>query len=189
MHDKYTNELAGTVFKLFQDGTSDPSAEEIAEAHFPERALGGEIVEGIRKRLFKIRNVIEHVYETQVSLVSEKYYVLYRFTPPETMKAAYSCLAGGYHKQAWGLRRHDGDADLIWQAQTERNMVSAAGKEKASTDRVLTAIESDDLSDESAIRLLTKMRESALPDRPELAARLFTEIERKQLELTAPEEE
>ena len=61
--DPYVIELAQTVNVMFGEGKFDPSADEIAEVHFPDRDLGGEIVEGIRKRLRKVRDVLEVDYQ------------------------------------------------------------------------------------------------------------------------------
>ena len=190
MHDKFTNELAATVYDLFKSGKTDPSAEEIAAAHFPNKTLPNDITEVVRKRLIKVRNVIQDVYEIPVCLVTEKYYVLYRDAPPVHMKDAHACLPGGYNKGAWGVRRQNGDSDLIWQAMMEKNLISAAGKEKKSTDRVLRAVELEDLSDENALRLLQQLREHAAPEKPEIAMRLFAAIEeQKQLEAGEEDEE
>jgi hypothetical protein len=175
--DRYTQELAGTVVGLFNSGVPDPSAEEIAENHFPERALGGEIVEGIRKRLVRVQRHVEDVYELPVCLVTQRYYAIYRETPPVTMKEAHSCIPGGRHNHSFGIRKQNGDGDLIWQATIERDLLSAAGKEKRVTDRVLAAVAGEDLSNENAVRLLQEMRTKALPERPEIAQQLFQAVE------------
>ena len=47
--DQYIIELAETAHKLFESGVTDPSATEIAEAHFDGKALGGDIVESVRR--------------------------------------------------------------------------------------------------------------------------------------------
>ncbi len=62
--DEYVWELATTVTEMFAVGTTDPSATEIAQAHFPGKALGGEIHEGIRKRLHRIRDVLSESQKT-----------------------------------------------------------------------------------------------------------------------------
>jgi len=184
MADKYTTELAETVVELFGEGTTDPNAEEIAEAHFPEKTLGREIESGIAERLIKIRNVIEEAYEIPCALVSETYYVRYRDSPPATMHEAYACIPGGWHKKSYGIRRQNGDDDLIWRATIERVLISAAGKEKKGVDRVLSAVALDDLSSQSARDLLGEMRTRAEPERQELARKLYDEILQKQKELS-----
>jgi hypothetical protein len=175
MADKYTNELAATVVRMFNDGLQDPSADEIAEEHFPDKALGGEIADGIRKRFLKIRDIVEEQYEIPCALVTETYYTVYRHRPLETMtvRDAYRCIPGGYHNPRYGIRKQQGDDDLIWRATVERNLISAAGKEKKSVDRVLAAVASEDISSENARELIDQLRDRATPDKPEIIAKLY----------------
>lgn len=179
MADKYTTALAATVNRLFDEGVTDPSADEIAEAHFPDQPLGREIAFGIRQRLIKIRNIVEDVYSTPCALVTETYYALYRHTPMEglSMKQAYQCIPGGYGKERQGIRKQQGDDDLIWRATVERNLISAAGKEKKSVDRVLAAVASEDISSENARGLIDQLRSKALPEQPEIIAKLYEALE------------
>ena len=175
MADKYTTEIATTVVRLFNEGLQDPSADEIAEAHFPDKALGGEIADGIRKRFLKIRDIVEEQYEIPCALVTETYYTVYRHRPSETMtiRDAYRCIPGGYHNPRFGIRKQQGDDDLIWRATVERNLISAAGKEKKSVDRVLTAVASGDVSSENARELIDQLRSRAEPEKPEIIAKLY----------------
>lgn len=183
MYDKYTNALAATVVKMFSEEKLDPSAEEIAEAHFPDHILpppqGGEITDGIRKRLVKIHHIVEREYEIPCCLVTETYYTVFRSKPVDeiTIREAYRCIPGGYHNSRYGLRRQAGDNDVIWRAAVERNLISAAGKEKRSVDRVLAAVATEDLSNENALALIRQLRERSEPEKPEIIQRLFKELE------------
>lgn len=175
---RYTLRLADTVVQMFANGIIDPSAAEIADAHFaPQSDLGTEIAEGIRQRLIKIRDIVEEIHGIPCALVSEVYYVRFRVTPPTEIRDAYLCIPGGYGKGRHGIRKHDGDGDMIWRATQERNLISAGGKEKKSVDRVLAAVATGDVSNENALALIGSLREAAEPDRPEIIAQLFDQLD------------
>ncbi len=167
---RYVEELAQTTEKLFEKGVSDPSADEIAEEHFPERALGGEIVEGIRKRLAKIRDVLENELGHPVYLLSNTYYLRYRHEPPTTEAEARRCLPLGQGVRPVGIRlQTEGDSDLIWQAMVKQNLDSGAGKVKKSVDRTLEAWQENRLEKPRAAAILEGAARRALPSKPELA--------------------
>lgn len=170
----YVIELGQTVHRLFADGLTDPSAAEIAEAHFPDKVLGGEIIEGIRKRLGRIRDFLEENYsEFPICLVSETYYIRFRYTPPMTTADARKCLPGGYGKGQEGIRLQSGQDDLIWQEAIRLNLVSGAGKIKKSADRAVGAFEGKHLREADAARLLTEAQGRAQPRHPEVAEHLL----------------
>lgn len=175
----YVIELGLTVVELFEGGTTDPSAVEIADAHFPGKVLGGEIVEGIRKRLGRIRDFLEENYaELPICLVSETYYVRFRDTPPTTTADARRCLPVGYGKGQGGIRLQSGEDDLIWKEAISLNSAQGAGKMKKSGDRTVRALEGHRLSEAEASRLLTEPQKNYQLDRPEIAARLLEALPR-----------
>src|SRR5438132_12656823 len=91
--DHFVTQVAATVSGMFEENP-DPSADEIAKAHFPERALAPEIIESIRKRLHRIREVLETVYDLPVYLLSFTYYSRFRDAPPATNSDARRCVPG-----------------------------------------------------------------------------------------------
>ncbi len=169
--DLYSDELAETVFGLFAIGETTPSAMDIAVAHFPGKALGGEITEGVRKRLGKIRDLLDED-GFSVCLVSDTYYRRFRRVPPATMADARRCIPLGYGKAKAGVHLTSGDDDLIWQASEAQNFAAGAGKVKKAVDRTLKAVEGGRLSDEHAGQMLVEAARRAAPDRPEIAARV-----------------
>lgn len=171
---EYVHELGQTVHQLFSEGVTDPSAAEIAGAHFPERALGGEIVEGIRKRLGKVRDFLEENYpEFPICLVSHTYYVRYRDNLPTTTAEARRCLPVGHAVKQEGIRLQSGEDDLIWQQAIALNLASGAGKMRKSANRALAAYGNQRLTEDDAARLLTEAQSRAQPDDPDTAEHLL----------------
>ena len=169
----YVIELGQTVISLFESGTTDPSAAEIAEANFPGKALGGEIIEGVRKRLGRIRDFVEENYpELPICLVSETYYVRFRDTSPTTAADARKCLPVGYGKGQEGIRMQSGEDDLIWKEAISLNLAQGAGKMKKSGDRTVRALEGHHLSEKEAARMLTAPQKDYQLEKPEVAAQL-----------------
>jgi hypothetical protein len=76
--DQYIIQLAETVHNMFERGVTDPSAQEIAEAHFPGKALPGDIIESVRKQLHRVRTVLLEDYDQPVYLLSRTYYNRFR---------------------------------------------------------------------------------------------------------------
>lgn len=179
--DLYIVELAQTVAQMFEAGNVDPSAEEIAETHFGRTVLGGEITEGVRKRLKKIRDLLEEDFGLLVCLLRRNYYTQQRRdNPPQTEAEARACIAaGGFRIPAHGIRLQTGDSDLIWQAIMQRNLTSGAGKVKKSVDRTLDAVGQNQLSRPRAARLLDDAQQRMAPKDPTLAKRVMKELPRK----------
>jgi hypothetical protein len=174
--DAFVAGLTETVLELFADGIDDPCHDEIAEAYV-NKPMPKEFIEGVRKRLPKIRQQLEELHDQHVYLVNERYYVRYREAEPTTMAQAKTCLPLGYGVSAWGLRRHRGDDDLIWQATVDHGLAAGAGRLKHNADRVLDAHEEHRLSNEDAGRLLrTGYRDRAVPDRAALAQEVMNEL-------------
>lgn len=169
----YVEELAGTVMEMFANGDTDPSALEIAEAHFPDKTLGGEIIEGVRKRLGRVRDVLEETYEQPVHLTSRTYYIRFRDNPPKTQANARRCLPVGHGVKQEGLRLQDGPDDLIWQAMLALNLAAGAGKVKKSVDRTADAVEDHRLSEEDARGILAEAGRRAQPRKPAIVQRVM----------------
>ncbi len=170
----YVIELGGTVNELFADGQTDPSAAEIAEAYFPGKVLGGETIEGVRKRLSQIRDFLEENYpEFPICLVSETYYVRFRDNQPTTVADARRCLPVGHAVKKAGIRRQSGEGDLIWQEAIRLGFASGAGRMKKEADRTLAAYEGRLLTEADAARLLEEAQSQAQPRRPQIAEQLL----------------
>jgi hypothetical protein len=184
--DLFVTQVAETVNEMFAKGQLDPSAEEIAKAHFSGLALAPEIVESIRKRLHRIREVLESVYELPVYLLSYTYYLRFRWKPPSTNADARRCLPGiGTGARVEGLRIHStGDDDLIYQAMLDQNYSSGAGKVKKQSDRVLTAVQDRRLGKPHAGSIMRRGIEQIDPDNIKLARKVMAAVPRQQKLIT-----
>ena len=171
--DKYNRELADTVNKMFGDGTSDPSAEEIADIHFNHKAVGGEIIDGIRKRLPKVSRIVEETYEHLVCLVNETYYARFRNETPTTDADARKCIPVGYAVRSMGIRMCAGDNDLIYQAAIRQGLATGGAKFKKGLDRTVDAHQAGHVPKRQAARLINDARRKALPKRPGLVGKLL----------------
>lgn len=170
----YILELASTVNLLFAAGINDPQASEIAHKHFADRTLGGEIIEGVRKRLPRIRRVLEEDYGHQVCPLGRTYYTRFRRRPPLTRADARRCLPVGHGMRQEGLYRLSGGSDeLIWREWQSLNANSGWSKGKRTTDRLLQAVADGQLPESAAAELLADGLRHAQPDNPELAARVM----------------
>lgn len=174
--ERYVIELAQTVNEMFERGDIDPSVEEIARAHFPDKALAGEIIESIRKRLAKIRTLLEVDYDLPVCLLSPTYYTRFRASPPQTDADARRCIPMGHGVRAEGVRLQQGDDDLIWEAMVRQNLAAGAGKLKKSADRTLDAVADGRVSEEHGGALLTDAQRRAAPEKPGLAEKITREL-------------
>jgi hypothetical protein len=174
--EPYVLELAHTVNEIFGKGKNDPSFREIAAAHFPGKALGEEVVDGIRKRLHKIRDVLEHDYEQPVCLLSHVYYSRFKTTPPSNMAEARRCIPGGNGLGVAGIRLHTGDDDMIWQSMVAMNFSAGAGKVKKQADRVLDAVQDHRLETPRAKSLLVNAQQEMEPENPALQRKVLTAV-------------
>src|SRR4051794_7820835 len=165
--DQYIIELAETAHKLFESGVTDPSATEIAEAHFEGKALVGDIVESVRKRLHKVRTVLVEDYDQPVYLLSRTYYNRFRSNPPENESDARRCIPLGYGKPTQGIRlQTDGDDDLIYQAAVAQGLSMGAGLARRGTNRVIGAVEDERLSRPRGGNMLHRAAKQAEPENP-----------------------
>jgi hypothetical protein len=190
----YVNSLADTAYELLIGELQDPSAEEIAYAYFSGQLIGGEVTEGIRKRLKKIRDRLHETYKLEdVYLVSETYYSRFKRKVPTDLEDARLCLPLGYGKGAAGLRRHTGDNDLIWDAMHMQNSNSAGSKFRFGIDRVVNAVEREEISQEHGADLVYEGDRKLEPKKPHVAAALRAKASTLQgpslAELPPPEEE
>lgn len=193
--DQYVIELAQTTKRLFDEGNTDPNAEEIAQAHFRMTTLGGEIEEGVRKRLAKIRNILESDpqrggFGLSVYLVSKGYYLLgYRHNPPQNENEARECLVVGRPREnrreeaekgnpaVAGIRKYTGDDDLVWRELVRQGLRSAAGKEKKNKDKVLDEYEQGNLSATNGHELFAEKERLAEPEHLAALTQMQHEIE------------
>jgi hypothetical protein len=173
--DQFVTELAQTVNEMFAKLNTDPSADEIAKAHFPDRALAPEIVESIRKRLHRIREVLETAYDLPVYLLSSIYYSRFRKFAPLTDADARRCVPGiGPGARVEGIRLHTGgDKDRIYEAMFGQNYSSGARKVKRQSDRVLTAVQDQRLEGPHAASIMNRGMEQANPDNIKLARKVM----------------
>jgi hypothetical protein len=180
--DQFVIELAQTVNEMFAKGYTDPSADEIAKAHFPDYALAPEIIESIRKRLHRIREVLETVYEHPVYLLSYIYYSRFRRFAPMTDADARRCVPGiGPGARVEGIRLHtDGDKDRIYQAMFDQNYSSGARKVRRQSNRVLSAVEDHRLEEPHAASIMRRGMDQASPDNIKLARKVMASAPRKE---------
>lgn len=161
--DKDIIELAETVNNLFEKEIFDPSVREIADAHFGGKALPHEYIEIIRKRLHRVRTVLETVYGHSISLLSETYYTEFRLKPPQDAPEAQRCIPVGGGNRAEGLRLQTTD-DLIWQAMIQQGLATGNGKVKKQVNRVLGAVQTGRLQKPTAAHILLTSQQQARPD-------------------------
>lgn len=173
----FRQELADTVNKLFEgEGpvdtpNTDPHATEIAEAHFPDRALPGDIIEAIRKQLNQVRDILEEDFDHPAHLVSRTYYSRFRESAPQTEEDARLCIPIGRGKEVKGLRLPDGKDDLIWRATMAQNLGAGAGKVGKQLERIESALDAERLDPDKAEHLLQNLRR-AEPIRKQLEKRI-----------------
>lgn len=179
MRDLYAVALAKTIADLFAQGKKDPSADEIAEAHFHMdlRYLGGEVVDGIRKRLCKVRDILEYEFGFPVYLVNYTYYSRYRELPPQRVEEARRCLPGGQSfitinkenkivrtsfnsRTSAGIRLNDGQGDFIYQAALDWQLKSAAKKGGKLKGRTVKAVKENRLSTKDAASMLDEAQKN-----------------------------
>jgi hypothetical protein len=175
--DKYVQELAETASKLFEGGITNPTAEDIAEANFPGRALGGEIAEGVRKRLHQIRDVLFEDYDYLVCLLSRKYYIKHESKePPANLSEARKCIPVGAGVKTVGIHLFSGDDDLIWQAAVQHNLATGGGKFKKSVDITVNAVSDGLLEAGTAGAMLREGQKRAEAESPALVEGLVAEL-------------
>lgn len=170
--DQYTYELADTVSDIFRGGSNDPSASEIAHAHFGKPNLGGEIVEGVRKRLHKVRDILQgEDYGLNVCLLGIRYYVEhrldkrkrkpYRTAKPVNKQEARMCLPVGQGYSGEGLWLSTGGTeDVIWQASIELGINAGGGRLKRGIDRTIAGVADGRIPSERGGELLNGARKS-----------------------------
>lgn len=167
--DAYTHELAATVDQMFADDHTDPSAEEIAVEHFGRDVLGGEIIDGVIKRLKAILRILDEIYDHQVCLISNRYYLKtakrpsYREQPPKTEAEARICLPLGHAVRGIGIWLSKGDDDLIYQAAIRQGFASGGAKVRIGLDRTLEGMREGRIPEERAVQLIEDAERSATP--------------------------
>ena len=171
--DKYLHALVKTVHRLLRT-IFDPSVEDIAEAHFGNAILGEEIYVSIRRRLSRIRYFLEVKHGLSVYLVSGFYYENFRDKELTDERDARLCLPGGYGKKAEGLRVAINNKDLIFKAAEFQNSISGAAKVKKATDRVLDAVEADNITKAGAAEIVDEIRSRLIPNKPDVLRALPT---------------
>jgi hypothetical protein len=134
--DSYNRELAASINKLFEQKKLDPNALEIAQFHFEGKSVGGEVIDGIRKRLPKIARMMEQDYERRVCVVSEKYYTIFRNQPemfPLTEGDATRFLPLGTGVRPMGIRLCPDVDDPIYRAAIKNGLVSGINAKQSPT--------------------------------------------------------
>lgn len=180
--ERYVVELAETVNALFDKGNNNPNATEIAEAHFPNRALAGEIIESVRKRLRRVRDILETEYMLPAYLLSDTYYIRFRYSPPQTMADARRCIPMGQGVSAVGIARQTGSDDLIWEATVSQGLVSGAGKLKKGLDRTLSAVEDKRIDKPRAAVMIHEAQRVGRPKKPALLPKVMRALPKEKKE-------
>jgi hypothetical protein len=123
--DNYNRELAASINKLFEQGKLDPNALEIALFHFEGKSVGGEVIDGIRKRLPKIARMLEEDYERPACVVGEKYYTIFRNQPglfPFVEEDGSKILPLGPGVRPMGIRLCPGADDPIYRVAVKHGL-------------------------------------------------------------------
>ena len=157
MKDCYAVELARAVALLFADGCSDPSAEEIATAYFSGKIMGGEIIDGVRKRLKRIRTILEKDYLIPVYLVADYYYSPHCNRCPADSAQARKCICGGLHKSAAGVVAAS-DNDIIYQEALKQNIISSVPKTAKAVLNIINAMNEGRMKLEDGGDLLNQLK-------------------------------
>lgn len=174
---EYVRALAEATNNLFIKGVRDPNALEIMQEYLPGKILGGEVAEGVRKRLHKIKSVLEEDYGLPVCLLSSTYYTRFRRKAIANREDARLCLPIGNAKRAEGIYLQSGTDDLIWQAAVEVTGNSGAAKVKKTIDRVLKAVENGRLTERRAGEILVGTKRRLIPAKPQLEERAIKALE------------
>ncbi len=168
--DAYLQDLAATVEKMFGDNRTDPSAQEIAIEHFGTDVLGGEIYDGVCKRIKAICKVLGETYGLKVCIVNARYYLKtakrpnYRDKPPETDAEARSCLPLGHGVKTFGVKLCTGENDRIYQAAIGQGFASGGAKLKLNIDRTIEGYEAGNIPEEKAVPMINDARLKSTPE-------------------------
>lgn len=175
----WTQALTQAAVRLFDEGMTDPSAEEIAHAYYEGKLIGNETIEGVRKKLKMIRDLLVRDYGQSVYLVSRMYYTRFRATPADelTPTERRQCLPLGHGVKADGLRLQTGTDDPLWHEWIELTLNNAAAKMKHGADRVVHGVDAGRVSERAAGELLVGAAEHARPEKPEIAARAMLSLQ------------
>lgn len=139
--DIYAEELAATVNEMFNSKKTDPSAEEIVETYFEGKSVGGETIDGVRKRLRKIKVLLEGEYGHPVYLVAAYYYSKQCNRQPADPVQARRCIPGGTNKIAAGIVLNTSDNDIIYQEALRQNIISSIPKASKAVVNILNAMD------------------------------------------------
>ncbi len=173
---KWRKDMAEAANTLFAEGTSDPSAIEIATKYL-RRKPSPRFVAQVLHDLLPIRDLLANgTYRHSLGPVNRYYYEHHREEPPTTTAEAMACLPIGRGNRTMGLRLFAGDDDLIALTQLSLGMKSGAGKYRACSDRLLKGVDEALFSHgEVRDRVLTA-RSQMEPSMPELMARVMGEL-------------
>lgn len=128
----YINDLIDTVLDLFAGGINDPSAEQIVKAYYSGRQVTDVMVEDARRKLPRIRRLLDAAGH-QVCPLSQTYYGKFRRgrTPITGVTDARRCLPQRAHPET-GLLRLSQDANdvqtAVWAAYHGVALAQARGK-------------------------------------------------------------
>jgi len=158
--DEYVEELVMTVMRMFDDGISDPSCQEICEEHFPGKHIPGEIIASVKQRLPRIKTMLDALgYE--VYFVNLAYYARFRSVEPLNDVEAKERLpiGGGANKEKshrYGIKLCESpETDEMWQATMVNNLSTANGKRDKAQESVAKAVTKLGLTNETAQKLLS----------------------------------
>ena len=156
--DPYVNRIVKAAKRLIERGLTDPSASEIACEMLGDpqpadplgqpAALGGEIYNGVVRRLPKVRRQLEDVENIQCALISSMYYKLgKRVRPVDDTDDALMCLPSARRipntddrDSAVGLLAvKEGDENLIYRLWLEANGKPGASRTRRALEQAAKA--------------------------------------------------
>lgn len=164
MAKRLHSELAETVKELFAKGKTTLTPTMVCKAHFQKKALSRAIVEDVRKRLCKVKVILERDFKVAAYLVGPGYFEKYEDHMPKTISEAMECMPIGKGNKAQGIKLHtDGEDDLIWQMTMKMQMSSGAGKFRKGMERAADAVSSHRIGRGMGTALLQLAARKAVP--------------------------
>jgi hypothetical protein len=185
--DAYVNRITKAALALIKDdGIRDPSVSEIACRMLKEPLpsdplaqppqLGGEIYNGVSKRLKKVRQQLEDVHGVQCALISGQYYLLkFREHGIDDFDDARLCMPSGSGNKSVGLYAVVPGAkggNLIYQAWLEFNGKSGGARTNRALVQTLKAHEAGALTFDEGNHIVTAIGHHLTVTPAEVAAKI-----------------
>ena len=185
--DPYVNRIVKAALALIRDdGIRDPSVSEIACRMLKEPPpseplaqppqLGGEIYNGVVKRLKKVRQQLEDVHGVQCALISSQYYLQrFRDLGVDDLNDARLCMPSGSGNKSVGLFAVVPGAkggNLVYQAWLEFNGKSGGSRTNRALVQTLKAHETGALTFDEGSHIVTAIGKHLTVTPAEIAVKI-----------------